>query len=424
MRPEHKRASSAAAILAGMARTRARGTQAEVDALLRTVAAAHDATADELTAAITDRLRETVPEFFADEDVAYDMVAAVTANVARVQAMLASGDTTEGAPPHQAADLLQSTLQHGIPLISLLEAYRNAQGLAVDWWQARLERVAPPALLAPATRTLNGLIVAYIDEAAARIRASYELERRTLENSADGRRAHLIRKLLAGERLDIDAAARTLNHPLSGRHVAVVLWRGDDDGPDDLLHDALTQLAAACGPVRTLTTSTRHRVYGWLSRSGGIDLTAVPTLRVPANVHVAMSGEHAGVDGFVRAHEDAVQTAGVVRRRGGEPDGRVAAFEEFELITLLTRDPGACERFVSRVLGRLVDDARARATLQVFLACGSSPSRAADRLGVHRNTVAYRLRALEDVVGPVDALPTGRRLELELALRIVEQRGA
>jgi DNA-binding PucR family transcriptional regulator len=410
-----------------MARTQTRDARVKVEALLRDVAVAHESTATELALAITDRLRETVPEFFADEDVAYDMSAAVAANVTRVQRMLAAGDAGEDGTPREAADLLQSTLQHGIPLISLLEAYRNAQGLAVDWWQTRLERAAPPALLAVAARTLNGLIVAYIDAAAAEIRASYEQERRALESSPDGRRAHLIRKLLAGERLDVDAASRTLNHPLAARHVALVLWRADDEGPDDLLHDALGQVAAACGPVRTLTTSTRHRVYGWMSRTGAIDRTALGALRVPDGVHVAMSGEHTGVDGFVRAHEDAVQTAGALRRRAAVPDGRIAAFEEFELITLLTRDREACDRFVRRVLGRLATDdrdaERARETLRVFLACGSSPSRAAAELGVHRNTVAYRLAALEDVTGPLDALPVGRRLELELALRLVEQQG-
>ncbi|MCW3014577.1 MAG: hypothetical protein JWO02_1669 [Solirubrobacterales bacterium] len=418
-----------------MAPARRRSPQATADALLRQVAADHAATAPELEAAILDRLRGTVPEFFTDDDVAYDMAAAVAANVRRVQQLIAIAPekAMSEALPLEASDLLQSTIQHGIPLISLLEAYRSAQGLAAEWWQRKLDHTAPPTVLSLATRTLNQLILGYIDTAAAQVRASYELERRTLENSPDGRRAHLIRKLLAGELVDIDAAARTLNHPLTARHIAVVLWRTDGDGPDTVLHDTLTTIAAALGPVRCLTTAARHRMYAWLSTTGGLDLGPVRALQVAAGVHVAMSGVHRGIDGFVQAHEDAVRTASVVRERDAGSDGRVATYEEFELVALLSQDQDACDRFVRRVLGRLAydtkDAARGRTTLYVFLACGSSPSRAAQRLGVHRNTVIYRLHAVEDIVSggaAADADWTAlasRRLELELALRIVDHLG-
>jgi DNA-binding PucR family transcriptional regulator len=419
-----------------MAHDRAQAAQATADALLQQVAVDHERAQPELEAAILDRLRETVPEFFADDDVAYDMAAAVAANVRRVQQLLAGAParSMSEALPLEAGDLLQSTIQHGIPLISLLEAYRNAQGLAADWWQHKLDHTAPPALLSLATRTLNQLILTYIDTAAAQVRASYELERRAHENSPDGRRAHLIRKLLAGELLDTDAAARTLNHPLTGRHVALVLWRTDDDTPENALHDALTGIAAACGPVRSLTTSARHRVYAWLSTSGRLDPEPARALPLPAGIHVAMSGVHTGIDGFVQAHDDAVRTAGVVRERGAHSTGRIAVYEQVELVALLARDPDACDRFVRRVLGRLADDSKdaehGRTTLSVFLASGSSPSRAAERLGVHRNTITYRLSALQDILATDDhapdadwTAPASRRLELELALRIVDQLG-
>lgn len=76
-----------------------------------------------------------------------------------------------------------------------------------------------------------------------------------------------------------------------------------------------------------------------------------------------------------------------------------------------------------RALGPLAADtrsaARARHTLQVFLAAGSSPSRAAARLGVHRNTVAQRLKAIAATQEDLE----GRSLELQLALHLVERLG-
>lgn len=415
-----------------MATDRSRAAQARADALVRRAATEHAAELPALSAAIHARLRETVPEFFADEDVAYDMTSAVDANVARVQRLLArapAGAVGETLPL-EAGDLLQSTIQHGIPLISLLEAYRSAQGLAADWWQSRLDLDAGPRLVARATQTLNHLILTYIDAAAAVIRASYEAERHAHENSVDGRRAHLIRKLLAGEQLDPAAAAQTLNHPLAGRHVALVLWRSDGDTADDLLATTLTGLAAAAGDVRTLTTSARHRVYAWLSTTGRLDPAPLHAARVPPGVHVAASGVHLGLEGFVQAHADAVQTATVAREHRTPPTGAVAVYEDFELVALLSRDPAARDRFVRRVLGPLADDTRdarrARETLRVHLACGSSPSRTADRLGVHRNTVAYRLAGVRDRLGGLDLADpaqTARRLEVELALRVLEQVG-
>lgn len=379
---------------------------------------------ERLVEAILERLRATVPEFFVEEDVAHDMTAAVAANVRRFGQLVARGSTSD-ALPLEASDLLQSTIQHGIPLISLLEAYRGAQGVAGTRWQEELERRAPPSVAGPATRTLQSLLVAYIDAAAAQIRASYESERRAFESSADIRRAHLIRKLLAGEPLDPEAAARTLNHPLTVKHVAVVLWRTDDDPGGDAFGRTLAALAAAAGPARVLSLpAARHRTYAWLSTSGPLDIDAVAAVRTVGGVRAAISGVQRGVDGFVRAHADAIRAAGVLRDGARDPGDRVASYERLELVTLLSRDPADRDRFVRRVLGPLADDTpsadRTRETLRVYLGSGSSPSRAAARLGVHRNTVAYRLRAAAGLLIPHE---DPRRLELELALYLRAQTG-
>lgn len=405
------------------------------EALVRRVAVEHEPAQEELVEVILERLRETVPEFFADDDVAFDMAAAVRANVARVQRLLAAGPAAarSDALPLEAADLLQSTLQHGIPLISLLEAYRSAQGLATDWWQRRLERDAPPSLVAPATRALHAQVVTYIDAASVEIRTSYEQERRALESSADGRRAHLVRKLLSGEPLDVEAASSTLNHPLAGRHVALVLWRTGDDAPEDVLEVTLARIAAAV-PARLLTTSARHRVYAWLSTHADLDPRPALAVELPAGVRVAMSGVHGGVEGFVRAHTDATRTAALLRD-GPEPEdgGRIAVYERFELIGLLARDPDDCRRFVERVLGPLAADTRQaerlRHTLHAYLASGSSASRAARVLGVHRNTIAYRLQGAAGLLAELEAPDGGwparsaRRLEVELALHLTQRLG-
>jgi len=58
-------------------------------------------------------------------------------------------------------------------------------------------------------------------------------------------------------------------------------------------------------------------------------------------------------------------------------------------------------------------------TLGAYLATNGSPTDAADRLHLHRNTVLYRLGRLEDLLG-VDLRDAEVRLALHLALKIGE----
>lgn len=62
------------------------------------------------------------------------------------------------------------------------------------------------------------------------------------------------------------------------------------------------------------------------------------------------------------------------------------------------------------------------ATLDAFLACHGSPTEAAHRLHLHRNTVLYRLRRIEDIAH-VDLADPLIRLEFQLSLRGAEVLG-
>jgi len=56
-------------------------------------------------------------------------------------------------------------------------------------------------------------------------------------------------------------------------------------------------------------------------------------------------------------------------------------------------------------------------TLEAYLATNGSPTDAAERLHLHRNTVLYRLGRIEDLLG-VDLRDAEVRLGLHLALKI------
>jgi DNA-binding PucR family transcriptional regulator len=106
---------------------------------------------------------------------------------------------------------------------------------------------------------------------------------------------------------------------------------------------------------------------------------------------------------------------------------RAASFESiadvgaFRLLYPL-RDSTEIRDFVSEALGTLERrDQRGtlRATLRVFLESGGSQVDASNRLGIHRNTLAYRLRRIGELIGR-DVADPGSWLTLHLALSASE----
>jgi purine catabolism regulator len=76
----------------------------------------------------------------------------------------------------------------------------------------------------------------------------------------------------------------------------------------------------------------------------------------------------------------------------------------------------------SQTLGSLLDYDRQNsaglvATLDAFFAANASPKEAAERLGVHRNTVLYRLDRIREITG-YDLDDASVRLRLQLALHV------
>jgi DNA-binding PucR family transcriptional regulator len=105
----------------------------------------------------------------------------------------------------------------------------------------------------------------------------------------------------------------------------------------------------------------------------------------------------------------------------GTPHTRsLVRFDEQPVATLLIGAPDAAQAVARRILGPLLDlpdDDRAVIvdTVRAWLAEGGSTSTAASRLHLHRNTVRYRLRRLEDLTGRSLANPLDLA-ELHVAL--------
>ena len=104
--------------------------------------------------------------------------------------------------------------------------------------------------------------------------------------------------------------------------------------------------------------------------------------------------------------------------------GPVASYQDLGSLELLLSLPGAAlEAFVARVLGPAADNAWLLESLGALLDSGCRWSEAADRLGVHRHTLRYRMEQLRKQTGRHPDDPA-ERMELWLAVKAKQALGA
>ena len=162
-------------------------------------------------------------------------------------------------------------------------------------------------------------------------------------------------------------------------------------------------------------------VWAWLP-APALRLESVAhtfTAELDEAISVAGGEPARGLAGFRLTHSQARQAHAVATAARLTDGRRMTLSAQVGPVALMCGDLDATAAWVRRTLGRLATDdethARLRDTLWSFLSNGSSYTAAAHELILHKNTVQYRVRKAEDVLGrPVQE----RRLELELALQV------
>jgi PucR C-terminal helix-turn-helix domain len=133
---------------------------------------------------------------------------------------------------------------------------------------------------------------------------------------------------------------------------------------------------------------------------------------------IALSAPTIGVEGLPVAYDEArfiaaLQLTGRLKRHAASFD----SVDDLGAMRMLyqLRDSPELRQFVADALGALMGRETLRTTLRVFLDSGGSQVEASRRLGIHRNTLAYRLRRVGSLIG-VDATDPGEWLTLHLAV--------
>jgi DNA-binding PucR family transcriptional regulator len=374
---------------------------------------------------MADLLMTSIPELgrAADEDFRAGLLLSCESNLTAVWNQLLLGASLESvAPPADAIAWSHELVHRGVALPALLRAYRLGHGLA----ERRLEEAAGELEIEPEIRwrvlaRISHHLFAYIDAVCTDLVDDYEQERAQWIRGAAAARAELVSAIVGRDPVDARLASEKLRYDVSRRHVALIVWADPRQTTDGSLEREATTLAAALGGGPVLTVPIGERVvWAWTSGDQLIDDPTAVGHRMGEGVRGAIGTCLKGLAGMADSHDEAVVTRRVAELRSLRP-GTVVGYRAADLTALLTADPVEAVRFTDAELGQLLEDtddaARLRATIRVYLEENRSPARAARRLGIHRNTVVYRVKQTEQLLG--HAIEQ-RRLQLEVALRLSE----
>lgn len=267
-------------------------------------------------------------------------------------------------------------------------------------------------------------------------RAAAEVERRL--------RGDLVEEVLAGglepdEAERIARQAERLGHRLPQRAWVVVLEPDDDKteaalggrAQQDRLDAALSGLIRSRLPGALTLVRSASAVF-LVPDEAASDLAAVEKLAAqilsaagqvmkPGSASVGIGNLANGPGELARSHLEARQSLRLTRRAGGK--ARIASYRSLGAFRLLleVQSPDALRRFVGELLGPLLDYAQSRdtpllETLEALSAARWIRRAAARQLGIHINSMTYRVERIEALTGlQLDDPET--RVAVSIALR-------
>ncbi len=339
-------------------------------------------------------------------------------------------------PPAAAVEYARRLAQRDVSANALVRAYRlgHQAVLTTALEEIRASELDPKLSLA-VYELIASISFDYIDRISQRVVATYQEERDRWLERRNTLRALMVRKLLSGADVDIDAMTTAIRYPLNQIHLALVVWCGESEHGDELasMERFVHKLAESIGARDSPLFISVDQVTGW----AWIPLLGKAAVDTPARIqafadttpdapYVAAGNPLPGIEGFRRSHQQAQDARTVVTASGTKVPAVIAASDPGLAVAALVADnAGATAAWVGEVLGPLASrtegDERLRETLRVFLRTGSSYKAAAEELHLHVNSVKYRVqRAVERRGRPI----ADDRLDVEVALLLCQWFGS
>jgi PucR C-terminal helix-turn-helix domain/GGDEF-like domain len=359
----------------------------------------------EIEAAVMTRVY-AVNEPASDADPAYlqGLRAAVSAAVVLALVALEEGEDRILPIPDALLNQARLAARHQVTLDTVLRRYCAGQSLLADFLVEEAERVG---LSSGALQSLLRTQAALFDHLLEAIGAEHSRAAPKLPASGAERRAKRIDRLLAGEMVD----ASELGYDVTGHHLGLVVRGPEPDVTIRALADSLDRRLL-------ITHGEEDTVLAWLGGRRPLDsadLEGLAATPLPGGGHMALGEPGEGIAGWRLTHLQARAAFSIAVRR---PEPVVRYSQVALLASLLTDELLATS--LRQIYLRPLEDERdsgkaARETLRAYFAAGRNVASAAALLGLSRQAVAKRIRAIEERIGR-SLLTDGPELEIALDL--------
>jgi PucR C-terminal helix-turn-helix domain/GGDEF-like domain len=345
------------------------------------------------------------PTEAADPTYAEGLRAAVSAAIDYGLAGIEAGG--ERPPPVPDVLLTQARFaaRNGVSLDTVLRRYFAGYTLLGDFM---VEECQQDGLLeGPTLKRLLRAQAALFDRLVAAVTEEHSRESENRPGSTEQRRAEHVERLLAGELLETSA----LQYDFNAHHLgAIAVGLG--------VADAFRDLALALDRRLLLIRRGGGVAWAWLGGRRGLDPTDLEhgvSSTWPPQVPLAIGEPGQGLAGWRLTHRQAA-AALPIALRGPEAMVRYA---DVALLAMALRDDllaTSLEKlYLEPLTGEQNDGATLRQTLHAYFAAGRNASSAAATLGVSRQTINSRLRAIEEKIArPLETCAA----ELETAMSL------
>jgi PucR C-terminal helix-turn-helix domain/GGDEF-like domain len=321
----------------------------------------------------------------------------------------------EMAATQEVIQPTRALVHYALNIDNFVRAYRIATSYWCKRWAEAVEQHCSDTSLA--IRVVSHgteFVLSWLDVITEQLHVEFRDEAERLGREGSLAWTAYIRRALAEKDLDVPATSLRLGYALGGHHIAFVISHHHDK--DDVPLDSIARtLAGALTSAKPLVVRVDlSTAWCWVPTHH--HERKLPALH--AAVLVGQGRPASGLDGFRRSHREACDALRVARL-SGYPAGTVTSFDRVELAALCSTDPDYCRAFIAEKLGPLAADTEEtrslRATLRVFFQHDSSYRASAAHLGLHHNTIRYRIEQVETMLGRP---PGEQRLHLELALHL------
>jgi hypothetical protein len=387
----------------------------ETVAVLNTVAEGLRPDVDQIADRMIAAQRAEVPGYYElyDPSLIADARSVSVAVIGMWFDVLTTGDELDDAAIAPVIEGARRRAAQGVGLEPLLRAYRV--GIRVMWTEFISSRVWKASSLDTAMGTLATGALAFADRVTTAVAAAYLDEVAHLTREREHRRSSLLNVILAGPTSEQHRALADLAEP----H-CVIVAQVEEGAPLAKLESigALLERHAGARLWTVRHSSLVAVIFGSQPRT--VLRERLASLPDEGRVLAIGLGNRATSTAETRVSYAEAAEAANAGPTLGVTEGRVYDYSALAPVLALLRDRSAAQRFAATALEPFRDILTRRwalPTLEAFLSRGGRTGQMAQVLGLHANTVKYRMSELAPYL-PSDALEGDQASTLLLAIRV------